>query len=379
MPRKERPVKIKRYGNNHNRYANTAATAKKVAMVLCVLLAVAGLGFFLGRPLVKALAGKKDKGEKPPVSSQITAQQTDEPEQNQEPEQAPDNTVTGGIITPMPEKTRVYYYAQPANLTYARGMDSAISAAKAAGANCFVFDLKDNKGNILYASNNELAKQLLSTTQIDVATLVAKLGESGLTPVARIYTFMDQMISTVERSTAVMYEGTDTRWLDSSAALGGKCWANPASTIMQKYITDLTDEVMSLGVKEIIYAGFSTPTGYSLDKRDFGTSMDGVLANMKSLISTLKGRVSAKGGYCSWQIEYSALAPEGSYRQYIVHPYQLGMGNYIVTAPADADIASIVPALTSAQNGEDIKSITLWVAGTADKTATQALGNYFVN
>ncbi|MBP0980474.1 MAG: hypothetical protein J6Q18_02810, partial [Oscillospiraceae bacterium] len=222
--------------------------------------------------------------------------------------------------------------------------------------------------------------QLMAEKVIDLSLLTSKLSAAGITPVARLYTFMDKLISNVERSTAVMYLGTDTRWLDSSAALGGKAWANPASQIMRDYIISLTDEIMSLGVKEIIYAGFHTPTGYSLDKRDFGATMDQVLANMRSLYNTLEAKVSAKGGRCSLQVEYTALMPEGNYSHYIVHPYQLGAENIIITAKGgDTDVQQTVSQFKNATDAEEISSVTLWLTDNMNTEPAKALGDYFAN
>ena len=231
----------------------------------------------------------------------------------------------------------------------------------------------------MYLSSNQYASQLKSDKAVDLKSLTAKLEQNGITPVARMYTFMDKLISNVERSTAVMYQGTDTRWLDSSAALGGKAWANPASQIMQGYITALTEEIMSLGVKEIIFAGFHTPTGYSLDKRDFGASMDQVLANMRSLYHTLEAKISAKGGRCSLQVEYTAVMADGNYSHYVVHPYQLGAKNIIITAKGnDTDVQQAVALLSTATSNEEISSVTLWFTDNANTDATHTLGDYFV-
>lgn len=379
MPRRERPVKIKRYKNRNNRNMVLERRLKQYGAILALLLVVVGAGYFLGRPLVRMLANRP-KTEKP-QSSQAVENSTDNTAVDSEAmdtEKEETDVTQEGTILPIPAKNRVYYKSDAVALTTEQGMDTQIAAAKRAGATCFVIDLKDDKGNVLYPSQNKYASRAKSSVQIDLSVLVRKLSENGLTPVARLYTFMDQVITGLERSTAVMYQGTDTRWLDTSAALGGKPWANPASSIVQQYILDLVDELMAMGIKEFVFAGYHTPTGYSLDKRDFGVPMDTVLANMKSLISTLKGKISAKGGYCSWQIDYSRISPDGSYRQYIVHPYQLGVDNFIITANSDIDQTRVVPRLMGS-TGEDVKTITLWITGSADTSLTHQLGSYFVN
>ena len=383
MARKQKPVKIKRYKNSMGTSAVTAHKVKQLLPIVAAVLAIVLVGFLLGKPVLNMLsgAGKSDsssssrivdtssKLEDSSVRTDVSQPSSDAQSDNPQPE----------VIQPV-AKTRIYYYADTFALSTEAGIDGVIAQMKSKGATHLVFDVKNQDGNLLYASANQYGSQLVADKTVDIKALVSKLSQNGITPVARMYTFMDKLISNVERSTAVMYQGTDTRWLDSGAALGGKAWANPASQIMRDYIISLTDEVMSLGIKEIVYAGFHTPTGYSLDKRDFGATMDQVLASMRSLYNTLEAKVSAKGGRCSLQVEYSALMPEGNYSHYIVHPYQLGAENIIITAKGgDTDVQQAVSQLAGATDAEEISSVTLWLTDNVNTEAAKSLGDYFAD
>ena len=383
MARKQKPVKIKRYKNSMGTSAVTAHKVKQLLPIVAAVLAIVLVGFLLGKPVLNMLsgAGKGDsssssqivdtssKLEDSSVRTDVSQPSSDVQSDNPQPE----------IVQPV-AKTRIYYYADTSALSTEAGIDGVIAQMKSKGATHLVFDVKNQDGNLLYASANQYGSQLVADKTVDIKALVSKLSQNGITPVARMYTFMDKLISNVERSAAVMYQGTDTRWLDSSAALGGKAWANPASQIMRDYIISLTDEVMSLGIKEIVYAGFHTPTGYSLDKRDFGATMDQVLASMRSLYNTLEAKVSAKGGRCSLQVEYSALMPEGNYSHYIVHPYQLGAENIIITAKGgDTDVQQAVSQLAGATDAEEISSVTLWLTDNVNTEAAKSLGDYFAD
>lgn len=378
MARKQKPVKIKRYKNSIGSSAFNMHKARQLAPLVAGVLVLVLVGFLLGKPLLALLSGgdRDDSSSQSTVSSEQT-EITSQPDSQPLPTDTPDDPV---VVPPVVRKTRVYYFADTASLTTAAGIDSVVSQMKAKGATHLVFDLKNKDGNLLYTSTNQYGSQLMADTVVDLALLTDKLSAAGITPVARLYTFMDKLISNVERSTAVMYQGTDTRWLDSSAALGGKAWANPASSIMQDYIIALTEEIMSLGVKDFIFTAFHTPTGYSLDKRDFGASMDQVLANMKTLLGTLEAKTSAKGGRALLQVEYTAVAPESDYSHYIVHPYQLGADNIIITAKgADIDAATVASSLSSRVDSGDISSVTLWLTDGAVSDRPQTLGDYFIN
>ncbi|MBR6608763.1 MAG: hypothetical protein IKK99_00945 [Oscillospiraceae bacterium] len=392
MARKQKPVKIKRYKNSMGTSTSSVYKIKQLIPVIGIVLALVLVGFLLGKPLLAMLSGAGDdsSSSQPDTSSQPVASQPVEsqPVESQpvefqpqpEPSEIPDNSENNVTVPPVIQKTKVYYYADVNLLATENGIDSVISQMQAKNATHLVFDLKNKDGNLLYASQNQYGSQLVADKTVDLSLLIAKLSAADITPVARIYTFMDKMISTVERSTAVMYQGTDTRWLDSSAALGGKAWANPASQIMQDYLLALTDEIMSQGVKEFIFAGFHTPTGYSLDKRDFGASVDQVLANMKNLLGTLEAKISAKGGWSALQVDYSEIQPEGNYAHYIVHPYQLGADNIVVTAKgADYDIGQLTVELPAAVQNNDVSSVALWVTDGVNTDTAQTMDSYFVS
>ena len=386
MARKNKPVKIKRYKNSMGTGTNAVYKIKRVIPIVLGIAVLVLVGFLMGKPIMNMLAGDTEPSSQPQkpssqveTSSKVEVSSKDET--TSQPVASEDESSTNAQDTPLVvEKNRVYYYADAVALSTESGLDGIVAKAKAAGATHLVFDVKNQDGTVMYVSQNEYASKLLSDKAFDLKAVCEKLSANGITPVARIYTFMDKLISNVERSTAVMYrDGTgETRWYDSSPALGGKAWANPANSTMQAYITALTDEVMSMGVKEIIFAAFHTPTGYSLDKRDFGASMDQVRASMKNLYRTLEGKISAKGGRCSLQVEYTAVMPEGNYSHYIVHPYQIGATNIIITAKGvDVDVAQAVSVLDVANNAEEISTAVLWFTDNVNTESIPQNGDYF--
>ncbi|MBR5521502.1 MAG: hypothetical protein IKU54_05840 [Oscillospiraceae bacterium] len=378
MARNPKPVKIKRHKNSMGSSAQNTVKAKKVLSLVVAVVLVVAVGFMLGKPLLNLITAGGNSGDSSAetVVSQPEIIQTEQTEDGSVADSSEETQLPPDVQI---ETNRVYYYATASQLSGQGNIATVVNTMKAKGATHLVFDAKNMEGYVHYTSSNQYASQLPATVLIDIPGMVSQLKAAGITPVATIYTFKDKKISDVERSTAVMYQGTDTRWLDSSAALGGKAWANPASKLMQDYIIALTDELMAMGITEFIYAGFSTPTGYSLDKRDFGATTEQVLANMKSLIGTLEAKISAKGGYSAWQFEYSAVKADGDYAQYIVHPYQLGAENMIITASGGDIDAAAVATLTADENQEDIGEITLWLVDGLNNEETRTLGSYFVS
>ncbi|MEG1782227.1 MAG: putative glycoside hydrolase [Oscillospiraceae bacterium] len=378
MAKNSKPVKIKRYKNSMGTNTQAVLLIKNIVFALVIAVIIIGVGYFFGKPVMNFIAGVGDKNKDNSTASSPSNSEVQSA--SKPPENSGDNSYDEGADNPViGVKNRIYYFADNSLLTTQEGIMSVIKDMRSKGANHCVFTLKNEDGNVLYNSSNKYASQLKGTTIVDVGLVCKLMGENSITPVAQVYTFMDKMISTLERKTAVLYQGTEARWLDSSAALGGKAWANPASDIERQYLVDLTDEIISLGVKEFIFAGYSTPTGFSLDKRDFGASQEQVLAHMKNLIGTLQGRIAAKGGYSSWQYDYEAVKNGGNYAQYIIHPYQLGAGNVIITAKGyEGDVKAAVEEINSAQAGGSIDSATLWLTDGDFNGDTKPLGSYFV-
>ncbi len=379
MSRKQKPMKIKRHKKTMSSNGASETIKEFIHIVLGVVLVV-GIGFLLGKPVLSFLENVNDKSSSS-YDSKIVSSSDNQSSSQDISAFIIDSSSNNEWIddNALKNQNRKYFYTTPQSLDSAEKIDAVIAQMKQKGATHCVFDVKDLDGNIMYDSNNEYAKQLIGNIKIDVKLIAEKMKQNNLVPVARIYTFMDKLISNIERTTAVMYAGTDTRWLDSSLALGGKPWANPANKIVQDYILDITEEIMSLGVTEIVFAGFSTPTGYSLDKRDFGATIDQVLANMKNLLNTLEAKISAKGGCAIWQFEYSAVKTEGNYAQYIVHPYQLGADNIIITAKgSEVDVQEAVNQLNNDSKSQEI-NITLWITDNVNSNLTNTMNNYFVN
>jgi hypothetical protein len=168
---------------------------------------------------------------------------------------------------------------------------------------------------------------------------------NGIDVTAQVYAFMDKIAPSADVSTAVMYKGSTYRWFDSDPALGGKPWANPASGVMQQYLYDLVQEIKTqFGIKYFIFSGTQLPTGYSLDKRDFGVSEAALQAQLQGFISSMQSKVAAFGGDAFFEFDLGAING-GDVAKYMVAPQRLGAANIVVSGTAEdylaADIAQI--------------------------------------
>ena len=333
-----RPVKIKRNTSISGKKYSRKRTAKKVVSIIFALAALLALGFFGAPAVVEMLNNMGEKQQH--VISEPPAEPTPTPGETVEP-----TTNPGDVENDIVEKTNICSMVDVYSLTNETAITQQAAALKEKGVSYAVVTLKNADGLIHYDSKTAIGSQAKHSQQIDVAKVVEIFGQNDITVVAEIYTFKDKTAPNIDRSTAVKYTGTDMNWWDSSKELGGKPWANPASSTMQQYIADLVQEIKTqFGIKNFIFSGVQLPTGYSLDKRDFGVSESALQAQLQGFIDTMENKVAAFGGDAFFAFDMAAVNG-GDVAKYIVAPQRLGAANMLLEGTAEdfaaADLAAI--------------------------------------
>ncbi len=161
-------------------------------------------------------------------------------------------------------------------------LDSLLDQAAAAGFNSVVFDLKDDRGCLLYASETEQGTAVLRTqasrfsvnptlTMEDLRAAAAHLKEKGFLPVPRLYAFKDQVAPYALASVKIGVQGSPASvWHDAAVSKGGVPWMNPCSTESHRYMAVLVGELKAAGFPFILLDGVQFPDReYSVD---YGTS-----------------------------------------------------------------------------------------------------------
>lgn len=189
------------------------------------------------------------------------------------------------------------YYppADQANISF----EQFLSAAKNNDISAVVIDAKDATGEILYRSENNTVKRIgaVTDTAFDAQEVTAKILQAGLTPIARIHAFRDNVAPQSDRNMAVKYRDTDVLWLDNSADQGGRAWLNPYSEEAQNYIIDVTLELIGFGFQQVIIDSVGFPTGYALDLAGYGAT-DGLSRSevLSNFMRRLESAATEAGG-----------------------------------------------------------------------------------
>lgn len=161
-------------------------------------------------------------------------------------------------------------------------LDAFLGQAAEAGFNSVVFDLKDDKGCLLYASAIEQGTAVLRTQAsrlgvenvLPLDTLLsaaAHLREQGFEPVPRLYAFKDQVAPYALANVKIGVEGSSASvWHDANPSKGGVPWMNPCSEEAHQYMEALMQELKTAGFSFVLLDGVQFPDReYSAD---YGTS-----------------------------------------------------------------------------------------------------------
>ncbi len=150
--------------------------------------------------------------------------------------------------------------------------ETNIAVLKQQGVQGVVFDLKEPLGMVLYESSLPGVKRVGAqpANPYNLAEVVQRIEQAGMQPVGRIYAFRDATAAKAMYDSAVKYSGTTYNWVDNAPTAGGKPWLNPYDAAARKYNLDIITEALGQGVKSIVVDGLQFPTGYSLDKADYG-------------------------------------------------------------------------------------------------------------
>lgn len=248
-----RPKKIKRYGNIYGgRNSSPGGALKVIAMILGFLLIVA-VGYFLAS---KFLGGAHD-----PVSSgtdPVASVSSEEPA-------ASDWQPSSSGTSSEPDKTQLVSAVQlpQAMLSDPAKIKAFSEQAKADGYTSVLVPMKDQKGNLLYASKLEKAAawKSIAPGAVDAAAVAAAVEETGLIPIARIYAFADDVASNAAYDNAITYGNTTgTTWLDNAKERGGKSWLNPYKPAAREYICEIANELITSGFKQVLVDGIQFPS-----------------------------------------------------------------------------------------------------------------------
>ncbi len=285
---------------------------KAVGMVLLCCLLVVG-GIFSAKFLFDHLTTTPTN----PSGTSSSPSDTSEPDTS-----VPDETSDDGMAGVPTLQTVRAFYLPTAAMANRTSLDTQLDAAKSAGFNGVVFDVKDISGNLYYVSETAgavTAQNAVETamTKAELQDLFAHLKEKGFLAMPRLYAFQDPTAARKMPEARVLLKGDPGyMWLDNTLAKGGKPWLNPYSPEAHTYLIDLAKEVSSLGAPVLLLdsvqfpnqtaqASYGTTTLSGLSKRDvlqkFVTDLSAAVGGCETVVcapglATFSDSTAAFGG-----------------------------------------------------------------------------------
>lgn len=259
--------KIRRYNKIYkNRRINISFTPIQIIVFLAVVIVLFCVGWVVASTITERLLNPRSEEE---ILSEIEGnsgedEQGKQNENNNVNEQNENEKATQDI----------YKIIDVSTIQSDTLLKQFIEDAKALNVNKILFNAKNSDGVLLYSSKNVTAISSSAIgANIDILKLSNTLKENKMELVVSVSAFKDHKVPLKFIESSVKYKNTKYRWLDNSAEKGGKPWLDPSSVFSQKYITEIIDELYSLGVNNIIVNDFCYP--YNVKGLDLATFVSG--------------------------------------------------------------------------------------------------------
>ncbi len=269
--RKNYGKKIKR--NKINLYPKRKSKAQKIAgtvLLSVVLLGITFLGYCLGKPLLDYFENKPAESGTPVWTPPVEPAETSETEERLPivtTAEASETTTTPPVTVPVNES--VYAVTVPSSALLNSASLSTFAAKSASeGFTAATVLLKDNSGNLRYASEIETVKGTDAVIGSLTASEISKvLKDNGLTPIAVISALSDNAGCEVNPDMSYkLIDEANVSWLDYTSGTPVR-WANPENEATILYLKAVKDELTAAGFEEVVETNIIFPDFQEYDRK----------------------------------------------------------------------------------------------------------------
>lgn len=293
LKKKKNAIKIKR--SKVNLYNKRKSKKKQVLTIVITVIAACALGvlgFGLGKPLLEYFSGKSNISD----NSSAWAPSESEESSSEASLESSSGTSSEPLPEPLPEMTDIYFLPEDAALSTA-SLNSALAAAKTAGAKTVAVMLKNETGNFLYNSAiKSLASRDIITGTLSAEQICKAIKDAGFVPAAKISTLKDRLCGYKDVTDGgYRIAGSGVTWHDDRDEKGGKPWLSPFKTQTLQFIGEITEELSAAGFRHIIAVNTMFP---KFHREDISTYLSDLpLSDNKARLEALGNAVnSAKAG-----------------------------------------------------------------------------------
>lgn len=175
--------------------------------------------------------------------------------------------------------------------------DELLRLADATVINAFVFDTKNEFGEVMYLSEDEEAFPMEAIiNKYDVHERLAKAKEHGLYTITRVVTFQDNFAAETYPDRAIMDSSTGLPW----QTWNKRSWMDPTDRASWEYPIRLGLEACRFGFDEVQYDYVRFPTdGYTAnavyDDAEAASTSEGRVETIDAFFNEARTRLNAEG------------------------------------------------------------------------------------
>ena len=181
------------------------------------------------------------------------------------------------------------------------GRDGLAESLTAAGANGFVYPIRDNTGRVFYASASAANKAAVVDEAGTQSLRELCAGESM--PVARFNCFHDSYYAFLHMKEAAICQKTGYVWYDNNS----HHWLDPSKEQARSYVIGLAVECAQLGFDELLLEELAYPVRGKLEKIDYSGNEIGKTEALALFLTELRTALEPYGTKLSLLIDEELL------------------------------------------------------------------------
>ncbi len=325
MPKKDKPVKIKR---SKTTFGNTERNRKiRATVIWVVVLVLVFVGaFFLAKPTMNLISNLIENARENNISNSGSETVDGSTPENPDGEDIP--TYMG---TP--------HTAVTADLSSMQNTEMVIAYAKSLqdqNIKEVVLVMKDENGLFYYNSAFATSDDAKASMQIVPSEIISIFHEHDIAVTAAIYAYKDPLAALANAEWAVQYNGAGGgRWYDNDPANGGKSWLNPYATEAQNYVVNIVKELADLNFDHVVVRAVQYPSVAGLGLTAYGPTESTMTRDeaLRTVVTKLNAVGAEKGMVVSVEYPLSAVNEE-NLTSYIANPITFGQNNMVISMSA---------------------------------------------
>ncbi|MEG0895361.1 MAG: putative glycoside hydrolase, partial [Oscillospiraceae bacterium] len=261
-----KPKKIKRTKNIY-KSRSTGKIVIKTIIFLFFLMALVFLGYIVSKEWSARVLKSQSSSD---VLSELSSSTSDLEQSSDYSSEITSNQEVDAFVDIGDMNAKYIDSSTLLTMTYT-DLELLAKQLKEEGYKAVCIELKDEKGNIYYSTENKLAREISAVvSENTLLNLLAPFKANNMFTIVSINTLKDAIAPHASRNNSYVYgNNPDITWWDDNMENGGKPWLNPYLQDTRQYIIDIVKEIANCKIDEksfvdmIMLEGFEIPCKFT--------------------------------------------------------------------------------------------------------------------